>query len=595
MRSQSIKIAVAALIVVVVGLILYLPRTAVTPQESDGAEFAAAAVTGGVVHPPGYPVYMFLCDQLVRCFPDNPYAVLAVFSAVLQTAALGLIAVISFLLIKNIYISIAVAVALAVYEPFIRTATDVEVFAFHNFLTALIILLSVILFRCNKNYLFWTAGLGLLFGLGAAHQQMIILWLPLVIIVIFASGYRKSGIKGIFDAGLIAVLAFCAGILPYLSLVGRYQAAPDSSFISIRNFNELAACVLRLGYGTFSLKAGSGASDVSYLFHFLENTAPVLPVFLASLLILLPISLIRNNLLLIGLVLCFCMHLEFAYLLILPVGGGRYHEWIMRFYSPIALSAGISFAGLCSLRKYDGKMTFIIVALVLVPPLLGAPAALRNSDARSDAAIESEISLILEELPQDSVFITSKDRLAFGLAYKQLVQRKRKDVSVIITGLLPSRSYQERIKAQYPFLDHQALDQNLTLSMIADKSYESGRLVFSHFDLEPPPKWKLSPVGVVWQWYPVYDLPSDRKVLRQIFTFCSKWNDSIVKISPDRRRSVQIIQEVFEAPFIWALEHKLGRENPAITEVLNHFRAREINAAAALCQKQIINPDSWEK
>ena len=60
-----------------VALVLYLPRTAVGVQPGDGAEFALAAATGSLVHPPGFPVYTAITALCAKLWAGNPYATLA--------------------------------------------------------------------------------------------------------------------------------------------------------------------------------------------------------------------------------------------------------------------------------------------------------------------------------------------------------------------------------------------------------------------------------------------------------------------------------------------------------------------------------------
>ena len=74
--------------ILVVSWYLYFPRDCDhSPQGAEGAELAAAAVTGKIIHPPGYPFYSLISQLFVHFVPGSAIASLAVLSAIFQSFA----------------------------------------------------------------------------------------------------------------------------------------------------------------------------------------------------------------------------------------------------------------------------------------------------------------------------------------------------------------------------------------------------------------------------------------------------------------------------------------------------------------------------
>jgi hypothetical protein len=130
-KSKNLDKYLFPILLFLLSFALYEPRCALTPQESDGGEYATAAVTGSIVHEPGYPVYMALARIIIEVFePANPYYALALFSSLCQAGAVALL----FLILKRFSVSSGIsflaALAWGMYGPVFRLATDTEVFCF---------------------------------------------------------------------------------------------------------------------------------------------------------------------------------------------------------------------------------------------------------------------------------------------------------------------------------------------------------------------------------------------------------------------------------------------------------------------------------
>ena len=478
--------------ILLLGLILLLPRTAVTPQDNDSAELAAAAVLGSLVHPPGFPIYSVLSTGLVALFPSNPFHTLAVFSAVSQALAAALLLLLGAVLQVSPWLSAAAALAWLFYEPTLRLGTDGEVFAFANLLTLLWLHVSLRFYRQPQGLKRTAILVGLTGGLAACHHTTVIFWAPFVLLLLWCRGFRARGAAGVFDATLAASLGALVGLTPYLLLLARYTHAPEYAFAPLRNGFELLGYMLRLGYGALSFHAASAVEERSYLGDYLLLTLRQTPLLLAAAAALLVALKGWFDPLRIALILTLACQFWFASQLILPDQPEIYSVFLMRFYSGITLALAVTalfcFSSWPQLNARKITTGFLAAALI-IPALWHLPSSLQGADTGSRREVAHTVHQILTGLPPQAVFITNTDRIAFALAYEQRVLRKRPDVTVVIQGMLLSRFYRDRIKQRFPFWD----STNNSLTALVQKLLEHGIWVGALAETAPPDVIQAAP------------------------------------------------------------------------------------------------------
>lgn len=572
----------------ILGCFLTLPRAAETLQNSDGGDFVMHAVAGGVAHPPGYPVYMFISSFLVKLSQLAPYHTLSSLSAILNSAAAALLCLLCYRIGGSLLISISIGFAWLVHEPSLRIATDVEVFALHS-------LLVVVLLHTAQTYRTTTRPtrkrtfmLGAMFGLAAAHHHLIILWLPLVIAVLFDKGKSLSGKEGVIDQVGVATLGSLMGIIPYFYLFLAHFSAPDLSFAPVNGLGAFLIYVLRLGYGTFSISAGAGPTAVSYLPHFLEVTVPYLPLQCLSIVLLIGAFITKRTSFGLGLIFSLFLHLLFATRIILPNDVEVYGEWAMRFYPTITIAMSIALA--YSLRGFNSFRSGIIAltALIAVFPLLHVTDATERADARQDKAVNIEIKQIFRELPGRSVLIVSSDRIAFGTAYLQHLNPEVQGIAIITEGKLGSKFYRERIQKQWLFLENLSDEDISDVRNIAAAAHQSKVPVFSYSRKQDPKGWKLHPVGSLSQWLPEdYEIPESETLVR-LLEFCLFWPKPILETSEVRIHSQYIIREHLVLPLAkFFAKSKDPKVKSILRDVHLSFQNRNIGRAIKLCELRL--------
>lgn len=155
---------------------------------ADGGDFLAAAVTRGVPHPPGYPLYQLLLRAVLAVFPGEPARVGNWLSAVCAAVAVALLADLARRMLAQDgrqpwrdIIALAAALAWAASPTLWSQATITEVYALNALAVVLLLWLlwrwgeAVTAERTGQG---WLAGIGLTFGLGLGNHLSVALLAP---------------------------------------------------------------------------------------------------------------------------------------------------------------------------------------------------------------------------------------------------------------------------------------------------------------------------------------------------------------------------------------------------------------------------------
>lgn len=581
-----------ALLLFVVAAALYLPLTTHTIQESDGGEFATAAVINALVHPPGYPLYMLIASTVVRVSDFAPIAILASLSALFQAGAVALLFVISRSLSLPISLSLAIASAWMLFQPVLRMAADVEVFALHNLIICGLVLSALRAYSVAIPTRFFIVGL--FCGLGGSNHHTIVLWAPLVIATIVAQAPSPSTIARRLGAML---LGCTVGLTPYLSLVLPLFEQGTLVYPPISSLADFLKHIFRFQYGTFSLTARIGDFDRSYLPHFIWLTFSSLPLFLAAFPVAAVQATIKRNVIRMGVFLSVALHLLFLSRLVFSGDLEIFGEFTMRFYGFLVLSMAVLFVvSVSEIIKHRWEH-WLLVLLLLAPVIIKAPSAIENADARSDRTINHELEAILTELPPRSVFIPAPDRVAMGLYYKQIVEQQRPDIAIVVAGLLNSRGYLSILKDRFSFLHQLDFSKPLELGEIARAAYADGREVFAYEETPAPDGFVAYPIGVSWQWIPEKLEPPRDKVIDLMLAFCTRWPLDLAAVSPTRTHSRFLIGYLFLRPVMELAKVTEGSTGQVLREAVEGFGSPEFEAAqkqclAAFYQRQKSAPTS---
>ena len=527
------------LLIFIFSLGITLPLASFTVQESDGGEFATASVIEALVHPPGYPIYMEIAKILVDIFPNNPYHTLASFSGVCVSFATGLLFLIGILITKNYFLSFSASITWLLYEPTLRNSADAEVFGLHQVFVCVLVLACIYLYRAKDKIVLKTLLVGFVSGLGASHHHAIVLWAPLVICSIVYQGNKKS-IRLSFLLLLISLFSALAGLFPYLFL---FAYKTPFAYAPIESFYELVLYMFRADYGTFSMRPGISDTDVSYLPKFLKFSINYIPFFIISFLLLILKFIKEKSIIVLGVICSVILHFWLAYNLKLPDNDVLFLEFTMRFFGAIALSLAISFLWVFYNLQIKNINKNLFALIILLPTVVYLPKSLEASNARLDRITNIELEQIIKEVPKNSVFFSSLDRIAMGLGFKQYVENKRPDIIHIVSSLYGNKKYNKSLNIKYPNL---GIDFETTNFKNLIKFFDENNIkIFSYYETRELDTHKKIPIGLVWQWIKK-EIPDNTNLyIYNILRFCANYPQELLSVSKHREHSNYIVDYLF--------------------------------------------------
>ena len=492
----------------------------------DAGDLAAAIITQGVPHPPGYPLYTSLGIVLTKIFTASTVAwkigLLSSLSSLLSTVILFDL---FYFLTKKILASILAVFALSLLYPIWLYSEVVEVFALNNLFIVTLLSLTFHLFYTKKRKYFYAFAFVL--GLSLTHHQIIIFLFPALFFLLFKSRVR-IGLGELAKA----IGLFILGLSPYLYVIISSFYDPAVNWqgpFSAVNFINL---VTRAGYGTF--QAGSFIGHQPLLR--LVNVYGFFAFFYQDFRIL-------------GLIFIF---LGFAYLYrinktvwaVVGIGAASYLFFIFyasfplaenfmlgtfeRFVQPLYiiisfyLFFGIIFSEkiLYHLFKHVGTdqkaKIFAKLGLLLISIY---PAGLfilnfpKISILKNDFTAENLGRDILNSVPSQSVLIISTDTPLFNTQYVYYAEKKWPGVKLIHLTKLYTPYYTDQLKKQYPDLslpDENVSPKDKFYSLI-DKNY--GRFpIFNKLAFAADRgEWIIN--GLLFKYYDNKDLPDDKQIL----------------------------------------------------------------------------------
>jgi hypothetical protein len=412
--------------------------------DGDNAEFSTVAVTGGVAHPPGYPLYV-LYLRAMSWLPGQT----AAHTAALATAVIGAASMLVLHAACRAWgarpISAALAVAIVAAGPIvIRLNSAAEVFALNNLMVGLVLWLSA-----RTGPLHGTRrviALGLAAGLALANHHTCVLVAPIGLLGA-VRGIRETAQSRVF-AGVAGVLALAIGMTPYLYL---FVASSPVSWGQLDSLSDLFAHFTRVDYGgagAFSPHAGEidviknitafattfgrawlwlpAVAGVAMLARLVTRGSPHEPrvawgMVAASWLLSGPLLAVRFN--------------------VEPSGLGlyivqRFHLLAIYLIAP-AVALAFDFFGERLARRWSSKLLArgpVRQAIVVGGFLAASGTALPYVLATHSPAVEKGVSNLLYSMPAGAVVIVAGDDLWFGSHYLQDVYGVRPDVVIVSWG-----------------------------------------------------------------------------------------------------------------------------------------------------------------
>jgi len=243
---------VAPLVAFVVLLALYVATLAPSIMGGDSGELTAAALTGGVPHPPGYPLFAMLA-RLFAALPlgHSPAWRVNLLSATSTAAAAGLLCAVVQSWTREAAAGLVAAVLFGTNTVVWRHATSAEVFGLNAMFVALAFLLWLSIERATERKAARRLSFALLLCSGLAmcnHHTFVFVGAPLALRSLWVAR-RHLGAGGI----ALAIAFGCVGLVPYAYLCVASSSRAAVSWGDETTLDGLLTHVLRRNYGTFSM------------------------------------------------------------------------------------------------------------------------------------------------------------------------------------------------------------------------------------------------------------------------------------------------------------------------------------------------------
>jgi hypothetical protein len=417
----------------------------------DSAELINAVAAGGVIHPPGYPLYALLAIPFAHLPVGSLAWGLNLFSAVCDAGAAALLCLTVARWSGRVGAGV-LAAALFAFAPGIwRYAISAEVFALNNLFVSLLMCLAVLYAESRDHRLAlagaFTAGLGL-----GNHQTLVFTALPLAIWVLWKERARFLP--------LLACLSLGLSIYLYLPIAA---ARPNAdSWGRTDTWAGFWTHVLRREYGTFHLaRPGSPSAHggmgipAAWLAHVTGQLSWWELLLTGVGLVVTVRAGWRSKANHLGLVAIVPPMLAVA---VFAMGGNVapdnpiYREILARFWEQpdiyVFVWAGLGAAAVADKIAFRWALP-VAAAVATVAQLAGSWGV---SDGRNHVLVRDFATEILRAAPPDALILTRGDIFAAPVRYVQREEHQHPDVRVVDAELLATSWDVGRLRGVWPEL-----------------------------------------------------------------------------------------------------------------------------------------------
>ena len=449
-RAGGPRPAVVGALVAIGVLVLYVPTAARDLIFGDGPELTGAAVTLGVAHPPGYPVWTVLA-HVFTWLPVGTFSFrVSLFSAAAAAICVAIVYRTAYRLSRSQVGALAAAALLALTPVFWRWSVVPEVFALNAALAAALIGLLVA-WHANQRPAYFIAA-AFVGGIGLAHQQTIGLLGPAVLYLMWVHR-RLLGRDRLFVNG---TLAFLAGLLPYAYLPLAASRQPAWSWGDIASLGDLGAHVFRTAFGTGQLVSsqmfqGGAVGDRLVAFGASFGAAEALVALVGAVVLYR-----RERVLFWFTAIAFAMagpaFVAYSNIsLVIPVAQAVLERFFLLGHVVLAPLAAVGIASLGDTVRRRGAEAAIAAAGIALAIAVTA-LSFHSIDRSDDQTARTFAEDILASTPQGAILLAGGDAIIMPIGYLRTIEGARPDLTYVQIPLLTSDWYVRQIHRQYPDL-----------------------------------------------------------------------------------------------------------------------------------------------
>jgi len=407
------------LIAAFLSFLVYLKTLAPGVTTGDSGELITAAVTLGIPHPTGYPLYVILGRIFITPFFFlRPDLAMNLFSAVCASIAVALFRRLAFIVTARVWTSFTLALAFALIESLWSQATTARVYCL-NACLVLAVLIEVSRFFVKNEISLKRAWL--FFGLGMANHTITIILLPILLWVTWAK--KPSPMEAMRQ-----VYPVIFGALLYLYIPIAASLQPYQNFGDPSTPERLFRYLTRANY--WHRRYVENFSDVVTVFLHYLKTIPEQFSWLGTILICVGFFygfLKKNRLAYIGTYL----FLANIFMMMLHASHDDIFHWpryLITGYIGLAMLAVLAL-------KLLTKPPFFAPLLGVCTAVLAFAQNLKWCD-RSDINFARDFNLkILERVEKGAKLFAEGDNCLFPLIYLHHVEGIRPDITLVLQGV----------------------------------------------------------------------------------------------------------------------------------------------------------------
>ena len=434
---------------------------------SDGGDLIAAAATGGIAHPTGYPLYLLLA----RLFQLLPVGSLAFRTNLMSAVFTSLGAMLVYKLVTRSFsplqggqawlAGIVAGYAFGLAPLIWSQAVITEVYAIHAFLVISILYLYA---KPEPGSMIDQKNLdrqrGLVLGLGMGNHVTLLLLVPMAL---FLGSFHKRAFPdrsartekswfGTFRLDthslLRQLLWFALGLCLYMILPLRALSHPPVNWgnpVTPGRFWWLVSGDLYQGYYLQFALSGLWEHIQAWAALLLQQFGP--PGLILGV-IGLVIFITPSHLYLLS-IWTAAVFMGFAVFYNSPDS----YVYLIPMFTSFAIWIGLGIGGLLNQFSARFPKIALVFGLTLLAYFVGRSVThLSQVDASYDYRAENFGSEILSAAPEKAILFAKGDQAVFALWYFHFALRQRSDLTVIASDLLHFDWYQENLKTTYPAL-----------------------------------------------------------------------------------------------------------------------------------------------
>jgi len=437
-----------------------------TVYVGDSGELTAAALTMGIAHPPGYPLYIILAKLFSILVPfGNTAFEINLFSAVCAS----LTVMIMNILLKSIGIKTIIAVCSALSFGFINVfwsqATVARVYTLNSFL-----MISALYFLIRYNSSQKIKDLMLYFffaGLGLANHLVSVITIPAAIFIVFS---RKNPELLKPPVVLKCLSCLVPGLImyTYLPLRSKFNPVINWGNPGSQTGKGLLEFILRKEY--WNRAYVENFQDVIEVVGYYLNLIPKEFFYFGTIIIVFGIIASFKKSWRISMVLLIVFLLNIFFMIIHASRSDIFY-W-PRYVISAFMSVGIWFAFGLNFIFSSKKISKLSFLSLLFPITLAITNFYGNDRSNNYLALDFNKN-ILEDLPENSTLMAQGDNVLFPITYLHYVEKERPDIKLFEVGMNQLKPYSFNPEKTPTF--------------------------FTHYNDLKAPKLKLVPYGLVYR------------------------------------------------------------------------------------------------